>query len=339
MKSIAIIGGGVAGLEAATNLSRMGFSVTLIEEKDQLGGKLNQWHALFPTRRPAAEVLSSLKNHAKLGINTMLNTCVEDIEKNDDGFALALNHNRMITAHAVLLATGFDIFDASKKEEYGYGIYDDVITSADLERMFRSGEKPVFNGGAPRRVGFVHCVGSRDEKAGNLYCSKVCCVTGVKQAIEIKEMFPSTEVFNFYMDLRMFDRHFEEMYFEAQRDWGINFIRGRVSECAENSDGSIVVKVEDTLTARPLRITVDLLVLLVGMVPSPGTARLAQMLGVATGDDRFLLPVDEHTLANTTPSEGVFVAGAVKGPACIATTIADGRAAAVQIAAYLNFNR
>ena len=169
----------------------------------------------------------------------------------------------------------------------------------------------------PRRVAFVHCVGSRDEKVGNLYCSKVCCVTGVKQAIEIKEIWPETEVFNFYMDLRMFDRHFEEMYYEAQRDWGINFIRGRVSECAENADGSIVVKVEDTLTARPLKITVDLLVLLAGMVPSPGTASLAEMLGIATGDDRFLLPADEHTLANTTNTPGVFVAGAVKGPACI----------------------
>jgi heterodisulfide reductase subunit A len=94
--------------------------------------------------------------------------------------------------------------------------------------------------------------------------------------------------------------------------------------------------VEDTLTARPLKITVDLLILLAGMVPSPGTARLAEMLGIAVGDDRFLLPADEHTLANTTNAPGVFVAGAVKGPACISTTIADGRAAALQVAAYLN---
>jgi heterodisulfide reductase subunit A2 len=336
-KRVIIIGAGVAGMTAAASLSEMGFQVSLIDKESQPGGHVLNWDRLFPNRRKSDEVTSFLGEQLG-GVEIHLRSPVIGINRNGE-FIVTLENKHEISGDAILLATGYELFEAFKKEEYGYGIYDHVITSADLERMFRSGEKPVFNGGAPRRVGFVHCVGSRDEKAGNLYCSKVCCVTGVKQAIEIKEMFPSTEVFNFYMDLRMFDRHFEEMYFEAQRDWGINFIRGRVSECAENSDGSIVVKVEDTLTARPLRITVDLLVLLVGMVPSPGTARLAQMLGVATGDDRFLLPVDEHTLANTTPSEGVFVAGAVKGPACIATTIADGRAAAVQIAAYLNFNR
>jgi heterodisulfide reductase subunit A len=134
----------------------------------------------------------------------------------------------------------------------------------------------------------------------------------------------------------MFDRHFEEMYFEAQRDHGINFIRGRVSECAENPDHSIVVKVEDTLTGKPLKMTVDLLVLLVGMVPHKETARLANMLGVPYGDDRFLMPADEHTRANQTRIDGVFLAGTVKGPGCIAGTVADGRSVASEIHAWLH---
>ena len=92
----------------------------------------------------------------------------------------------MITAHAILLATGFDIFDASKKEEYGYGIYDNVITSVDLEQAFNSGKVVTAQGKTPKRIGFIHCVGSRDEKAGNPHCSKVCCVTAVKQAIEVE---------------------------------------------------------------------------------------------------------------------------------------------------------
>ena len=104
----------------------------------------------------------------------------------------------MITANSLLLTTGFDIFEAERKEEYGYGIYDNVITSVDLEQVFNSG-KPLqtARGKTPKRIGFIHCVGSRDEKAGNLHCSKVCCVTAVKQAIEVKEMLPSCRSISF----------------------------------------------------------------------------------------------------------------------------------------------
>ena len=157
----------------------------------------------------------------------------------------------MITANAVLLTTGFDIFDAGRKEEYGYGIYDNVITSVELEEAFKSGMPlQTVQGGTPSRIGFIHCVGSRDEKAGNMHCSKVCCVTAVKQAIEVKEMFPSAEVFLFYMDLRMFGRHFEELYKEAQQKYGIQFIRARLSEAFENPDGTLQIRIEDTLAGQ-----------------------------------------------------------------------------------------
>lgn len=332
-KRVIIIGGGAAGMTAASSLAAMGYTVHLLDKESQPGGHVRQWDRLFPSRRKSDEVTAFLEQGLK-DVNTVYRADITGISRNGE-FIVTLGDRNEVRGDAVLLATGYDLFDAFKKEEYGYGIYDNVITSAELEQMFREGVKPLFNDQPPRRVAFVHCVGSRDEKAGNLYCSKVCCVTGVKQAIEVRELFPKAEIFNFYMDLRMFDRHFEEMYYEAQREHGINFIRGRVSECAENADGSLVVKLEDTLTARPMKITVDLLVLLVGMVPSAGTAKLADMLGLLAGDDRFLLPADEHTQANHTATEGVFLAGAVKGPSCIATTIADGRAAALQIAAWL----
>ena len=335
MKSIAIIGGGVAGLEAATNLSRMGFSVTVIEEKDQPGGKLNQWHALFPNRRPAAEVLASLKNHAKLGINMMLNTRVENIEKNDDGFALALNHNRMITAHAVLLATGFELFDASKKEEYGYGIYDNVITSVDLEQAFEKGIIKTAEGKIPKKIGFIHCVGSRDEKAGNPHCSKVCCITGVKQAIELKERIPDSEIFMFYMDLRMFGRHFEELYKEAQVK-GVNFIRGRLSEANETRTHQVIIKAEDTLVSRPLQLTVDLVVLMSGMSPAKSALPILESLGLNVNDDGFACIANAHTGSTLTHTKGVFVAGACSGPANITDSVNEARAAALQIHQYLN---
>ena len=165
-----------------------------------------------------------------------------------------MNNSYELTADAILVTTGYDLFNASKKEEYGYGIYDNVITSAELEKLFSEGKSIVTSKGLPpKRVGFIHCVGSRDEKVGNKYCSKVCCVTAVKQAIELKERIPDVEAFCFYMDLRMYGMHFETLYRDSQEKYGVNFIRGRLSEACENIDGTILIKVEDTLAGRPLK--------------------------------------------------------------------------------------
>lgn len=335
-KTTVIIGGGVAGMTAASRLADLGEKVILFEQDEEIGGHLRQWDRLFPNRRPGHEVLDDLMKPLAERIDIRCNEAPTSIVTLKSSFLVELESGEKLACDAILLATGYDLFDARKKEEYGYGIYDNVITSADLERMFRSGN-PVTTaqGSVPKRVGFVHCVGSRDEKAGNLYCSKVCCVTGVKQAIEIKEQLPGAEIFGFYMDLRMYDRHFEELYYEAQQKWDINFLRGRVSECAENQDQTIVLKIEDTLTSRPLKITVDLLVLLVGFVPKPETLRLAKLLGITIGEDRFLEPVDEHTRFTQTGKAGVFLAGTTKGPLSIASTIADAGEAALQIHNYL----
>jgi len=336
-KSVIVIGGGIAGMEAASTMARKGIEVVLIEKEDQLGGHLRHWDRLFPNRRKSDEVVHFIENQMDAGISIHLNTFISGIQKLDGSFLVKFDGREEMSADALLISTGFDLFDCRKKEEYGYGIYDNVMTSAEVEEVFRSGKMILtIDGKKPRKVGIIHCVGSRDEKVGNIYCSKVCCITGVKQSIEIKEQLPDAEIFCFYMDLRMFDRHFEEMYLEAQQKWDIHFIRGRLSEAAENKDRSIVLKVEDTLAGLPLKLNVDLVILLAGFMPSPETKRLASMLGLITGDDGFLDPGDEHILANATSVPGVFLAGAVKGPVSVQNTIADAQAAAVQIENYLN---
>ena len=312
-KTAIIIGGGIAGMEAASSMARKGIEVVLIEKEDQLGGHLRQWDRLFPDRRKSDEVLEFLKNNMNDGISVHLNSVIQDIQKQDSSFRIKIDGKEELSADAILLATGFDLFDCRKKEEYGYGIYDNVMTSAEVELLFRNGKMILTSDGRkPRKAGIIHCVGSRDEKVGNIHCSKVCCITGVKQSIEIKEQLPETEVFCFYMDLRMFDRHFEEMYLEAQQNWGIHFIRGRLSEAAENPDRSIVLKVEDTLAGLPLKMNVDILILLAGFMPSPETKRLASMLGLIAGNDGFLDPSDEHILANSTSVPGLSLASAMQ---------------------------
>ena len=235
----------------------------------------------------------------------------------------------------MIVSTGFDLFKSSRKEEFGYGIYDNVITSADLEKMFRNDKIILNSGSAPKTIGIVHCVGSRDEKVGNLYCSKLCCVTAVKQAIEIRENLPESNVFCFYMDMRMGGAHYEELYREAQEKWGVNFIRGKVSEASENIDGKLIVKVEDTLAGRPLRMEIDMLVLMAGMEISEGGKKLAGIAGLNTGENRFFAATDHHYGSNISNLNGVFYAGTCTAPMNVTETISHARAAVAEVQDYL----
>jgi heterodisulfide reductase subunit A2 len=335
-KHVVVIGAGPAGLETSANLAKIGFNVTLIEKEEITGGHLQKWHALFPSFLPGHEALEAIQNGLSSSIKIQKATRVTNLEAVNDYFTVTGHNGWQSKADAIVLATGFKLFDARRKEEYGYGIYENVITSADLEELFVEG-KPLVNrqGKKPERVGFVHCVGSRDEKVNNLHCSKVCCITAVKQAIEVKRMLPDVEVFCFYMDLRMFGRHYEELYKEAQEKCNIQFIRGRLSESTEDKEGNIVVKVEDTLLGKPLRIKTGLLVLMVGMEPRTATGFLTKMLGIQDVADGFIQPSDEVIKSNFTEIPGVFVAGTCTGPKSVSDTLADARSAALAVAGFL----
>ena len=155
-------------MKAALDLRRRGFEVTLLEKSRHLGGKVRKWHCLFPTFTSAAEVLGGLKAEvADSDIEVRLEAEVVSF----DNRSVTLATGEKLACGAVVLATGFTLFDARIKEEYGYGIYDNVITSADLEEMFRNGRVALRNGERPRRVAFLHCVGSRDEKVCQRHCS------------------------------------------------------------------------------------------------------------------------------------------------------------------------
>lgn len=338
-RHVVVIGAGVAGMEAAGRLSRSGFNVTVLEKENISGGHLNNWYKLFPDRRNSSEVkqyLDDLVSDDKIKIVT--GSEIKKFSKKGPGYSISTNLGEEISADAVIVATGFDLFRSSRKEEYGYGIYDNVITSADLEKMFRKDEIKLTDGSAPKTIGLVHCVGSRDEKVGNLYCSKLCCVTAVKQAIEIREHLPESKVFCFYMDMRMGGAFYEELYREAQEKWGVNFIRGKVSEASENIDGKIVVKVEDTLAGRPLKMEINMLVLMAGMEMSDGGKKLADITGLETGENRFFASADHHFGSNISNLAGVFYAGTCTAPMNITETISHARAAVSEVTDYLASN-
>lgn len=326
----------MAGLEAAGQLSKTGVEVSLIEKEDITGGHLNKWYKLFPDRRDSSEVKVYLDRISdRKGIKLLTNTTVEKFERNRNNFSILTNKGNELIADAVIVATGFELFRSARKEEYGYGIYDNVITSGDLEEMFRKGKITLKNGNTPRNLGLVHCVGSRDEKVGNLYCSKLCCVTAVKQAIEIREHLPESKVFCFYMDMRMGGAYYEELYREAQEVWGVNFIRGKVSEAGETVNNNLVIKVEDTLAGRPLKMELDMLILMAGMEMSEGGKKMASLANLKTGDNGFFAAADNHYGSNISNIKGIFYAGTCTAPMNITETISHARAAVADVVDYL----
>lgn len=327
---IVIIGGGIAGMETAAQLLKLGYTPIIIEKRDRLGGHVARWNRLFPDLTSANELVGRLTEACK-DANIFLNTEVSRINRLKDNYNIILSNGVTISTKYILMATGFGLFDASRKEEYGYGIYNHVVTNSDLEMWFNGNGDERIDSSAMNAVGFVHCVGSRDEKAGNGQCSKVCCITAIKQAIELKEMYPNAQIYCFYMDLRLFGKKFEDFYTKAQRDHGIHFIRGRVSEVSENIDGKVIVKAEDTLAGKPIKVTLDLLVLMAGMLCNPDSAKMASMISLPADSDNFLKSKDNIKHITSSPKKGIYYAGACTGPKTVPETLAEARSVALEM--------
>jgi len=332
-KDVLVIGGGPAGLEAANQLKILGYKAYIVEKSEKLGGHLAKWDRLFPESISASETLDKLLKPIN-DISVFLNSEIVSVNGTDGSFSVLLSNNITLSVSSIIVATGFSLFHAEKKEEYGYGIYDRVITSVDLENYFKKhSDNRIIN---PKKIGFVHCVGSRDEKVCNRQCSKVCCVTAIKQACEVKEIFPQSEVYCFYMDLRMYGRYYEDLYLEAQSKYGIRFIRGRVSEVSEDENGKLVVKAEDTLSSKPLKVTLDLLVLMVGMVKNDDNESISNLLNIRVGEDGFFKTANPILRSTEGDSQGIFFAGASTGPKTLPETINEAKATVLSMHNYLS---
>jgi heterodisulfide reductase subunit A len=331
-KHVAIIGAGPAGMGAASALAQTGIKVTVFDKENHLGGHLAQWKTINPQITETEDVINSLKSNINWeSTSVQLGKEVQEVKSSSSQkIDIVFANGEKLSTDAVIYSGGYQLFDASKKEELGYGIYPRVITSADLEMMLK-GERafPVDI----QQIGIVHCVGSRDTKVNNTYCSKMCCMVGVKQAIELKKHFPEARVMNFYMDLRMFGQGYEELYLKAQKEFGVQFVRGRVSEVSEQIDGSLQLKAEDTLMGKPIRGRFDLLVLMVGMegAQHPIKAEI-------TNNQQFISPNNSFVQANSICMPGVFVAGSCKGPSSASEAYNDGHAAAVAAINFLTKN-
>jgi heterodisulfide reductase subunit A len=233
---------------------------------------------------------------------------------------------------ALVVATGYDPFDARRKPEFGYGQYSGVISALEFERLAAAngptGGRIVIPGTdvEPQQIVFIHCVGSRDVQLGNEYCSRVCCMYTAKQANVVLDQLPNARVTAFHMDVRAFTKGGEEFY-DRVRARGVRYRRGNPSEVYRRGD-KLIVRAEDTLLRRTVEVEADLVVLAVGLEPGAGGAEISRMLKLSCTGDRFLAEAHPKLRPVDTTSDGIFLAGTCQGPKDIPDTVAQAKAAA-----------
>jgi heterodisulfide reductase subunit A2 len=387
-KKILVIGGGIAGLTSAWELSRFGFTVELVEKTCFLGGHGIQFCCKATdecVQCGACSVEEMLKKVVEdPNISIHLATEIDEL-KNNGTFSIklkkslpavgdaesgiisgysknnsplyvvtdagkadkipegAVNFNELGTdgtleVDAVILASGFKPFNAELKSTYGYGQFKNVITGMDLERLKRKYSKVVkpSDEKTPERIAFIQCVGSRDERLGNLWCSQVCCPYAMRMAGDVKFNNEDADISMFYMDIQNTGKNFPVFYEKCKAD--MNFVRTIPVDVFPIEDDRLKMRYLDEENGKPVEDEFDLIVLSVGITPGADNEALGQLLGIGLNQDGFVASTD--TLNRTaTAADGVFMAGTIEGPKTIAASIAHAGHAAREVMKYLGVSK
>ncbi len=425
-----IVGGGIAGIQAALEIANSGHKVYLVEREPSIGGHMAQFDKTFPTLDCSACILTprmsevgmhdnielltwsevenvdgfvgdfsvSVRKKASYVVNedcTGCGICWEKCPKKviDDEFEAGLGYRKAIytpfeqavpkypvldrpnctyfekgTCKAcekfcptdainfededeiitlnvgnIILATGFDLFDARRIPQYGYGRLANVFTSLEFERMCNAGGPTggeiVMRDGktTPKSVGIVHCVGSRDKNYNN-YCSSICCMQSLKFAHLVDER-TGAQVYNFYIDIRTAAKDYDEFY-QKVLDEGTLFVRGKVAEVTDaarlpGEEGKLIVQVEDTLAGKQRRIPLDMVILSSALEPRGDADETAHRFGISCSSNGWFTERHPKLDPVATMTEGVFIAGCATGPKDIPATVAQGSAAAARVLSYI----
>jgi heterodisulfide reductase subunit A len=242
---------------------------------------------------------------------------------------------------AIVVATGFDPYDVSALEEYGFGSISNVITGLQYERLISAsgptgGEllRP-SDGKHPHRIAFIQCVGSRDINH-NPYCSSVCCMFATKEAILAHEHDPEAKSYIFYTDLRAGGKRFQEYITRAKNEYQTTYIRGRPGKISENSEtGDPIVRYEDTILREVQEMEVDLVVLCQALIPRKGQQEIAEVLGIQLDEYGFVRTPEWLLHPTDTSVPGIFACGYCQSPQDIPDSIAQASGVAARMAELL----
>lgn len=355
-----VIGGGIAGMKAASELAGRGIKVLLLESSEKLGGRLNDLGRIYPTERDAKELVEELtrrvREHSNIEILTQSKvTAVSGFIGN---FKVSIRTEAEgvpvteTTVGAIIMATGFQPY-VPQDGEFLYRAEPGVVTMPEFLQLLHStpnGSRHLsWQGRAIRNVAFLHCVGSRQLDGVhepppngrlNTYCSRTCCTTILQQALEVRRRFPEVGVFDFYQDIRTYGRGEEDYYAAASRA-GVTFFRYKGEEPPRveltsrphAKEGVLSVTLNDTLTwGTELSVAVDMVVLGTGMMPGD-IGDLIEQMKLSTGEDGFLQEVHPKLRPVEVAVNGVLLAGTAQGPMNVQETLSAAGAAAVKAAA------
>lgn len=414
-----VVGGGIAGLQAASDLADQGYKVLIVEKEPSVGGKMILLAKVFPTLDCASCIttpkMSYAKNHENITILTLSQVTSVERQGNDfkvqvhrepryvneetctgcrkceqacpvlrpDPFdydlgitkAIHLPFNNAIplkavldmdhciqcgacaracpvpdcidyldqgeeyefTVKTVIKSTGFDMTPMGAKKEYHANELTNVISPMQMERLIAphgpyGGVLRPTDGKLPDSIAYVQCAGSRDETLGVPYCSRVCCMYAIKQAMLLSGILPLADITIYYMDIRTFGKGYEEFY-QSAKSMGIEFVKGKVAQITEADNDNVKLRVEQIGENGGLKeVEHDLCVLSLGMVP---TKLENDPFGLELGADKFICSRNPKLSSTLTSEEGVFAAGTAVGPKDIVDSIVEASAAAMQASVYL----
>jgi len=352
-----VIGAGVAGMTAALSMANQGFKVYLIEKEKEPGGITQKLYKLYPTLADSSEVVDPLIEAVKAHKNIALitSTTLKEVSGYVGNFNIILTSpegDREINVGTIIVASGASNY-TPPKGLYQYGVYDHVITQRELDEMLRKGEIA-----EPDRIVMIQCVGARKgeirpsqleafpksdtaellrkilkarKEEGWPYCSRICCMNAIKNAILVKEKSPKTDVVILFGDLRVY-KEYEDFYRQA-RDLEVRFVRHleeAPSEITQTPEGKLKVSTYDALSGLEVEFLADYVVLSTPLIPNKDEVLLARMLKIPISTDGFLMEAHLKLRPVDTNVDGAFIAGSVSGPKDVSESIISGEAAAAR---------
>jgi len=344
-----VIGGGIAGMTAALELADAGNSVHLVEKNDHLGGNLARVDLtapyLYSARDLLTERITRIMNNKNVHVH--LQSKVKDLTGFIGNFkatiqlinGMPVEKNKLVEIEIgnVVVCTGYKEFDASRIVHYGYGKLPNVITSFELEKMIRAGQIETRDGKIPRYVAIIHCVGSRSQEF-HTYCSRVCCMTALKYAHEIKSANPECYISDIYIDMHAFGKGHEEFYRQSSEAKTLFLMyekddRPVIHKASPKDDCVMLIEVNEKLSGELIEIPADLVILMVGMEACEDSHEIARIVNISQDKDGWFIESHPKLEPVATTTDGIFIAGTCVAPKDIPDTVAQARAAAARILA------
>ncbi len=350
--NVLVIGGGIAGMTAALELADAGNLVYLVEKENHLGGNLARVDLtapyLYSARDLLTERITRIMNHKQVqvffesrlsGLTGFIGNFKATIGKLN-GEPDNVTNQVEVEIGNVIVCTGFKEFDAARIVHYGYGKLPNVITSFELEKMIRAGRIITKEGKTPKYVAIIHCVGSRSQEF-HTYCSRVCCMTALKYAHEIKSANPESYISDIYIDMHAFGKGHEDFYKRSSEAKTLFLMyekddRPVIHKASPKDDCEMLIEVNEKLSGELIEIPADLVVLMVGMEAREDSHDIARLVNISQDKDGWFIESHPKLEPVATTTDGIFIAGTCVAPKDIPDTVAQARAAAARVLARIS---